>query len=248
LGGFVLILIAAWLSGLTTEICKETNTGQEHCTPYNLAPFILIQIREGLHSVEGIITALATIAIAWFTWTLWKSNKAAGEIAEKQSTILSQQTDIQRKQYRAAHRPHLLIRGMSLTDLTMNVGMKLAAQVPVVNIGNTPATVVELAARMFIVSDIKGINLGGEFHKMDVTGFSPIERGTYLKFGVRMDDAVSQAELYGINQKTRFLICAGYEQYKDEDGGLRSTGWARYLKPEINRFVPIDDPEYEFAY
>src|SRR5206468_1190438 len=28
-----------------------------------------------LHAVEGAITALATAAIAWFTWTLWRSNE-----------------------------------------------------------------------------------------------------------------------------------------------------------------------------
>jgi hypothetical protein len=79
--GFCLILIAAWLSGSTGEVCKETQTGHEQCTPYNLAPFILIQIREGLHAIEGIITALATIAIAWFTWTLWQSNEKMWSVA-----------------------------------------------------------------------------------------------------------------------------------------------------------------------
>jgi hypothetical protein len=73
--GFCLILVAAWFSGSTGDICKESNTGYEQCTPYNLIPFILIQIREGLHSIEGIIAALATIAIAWFTWTLRQSTE-----------------------------------------------------------------------------------------------------------------------------------------------------------------------------
>src|ERR1700694_4041502 len=74
-GVFALILCVAWLSGIQKDICKETNAGQERCTSYNLAPFILIKIYEVLHALEGVITALATGTIAWFTWTLWQSNE-----------------------------------------------------------------------------------------------------------------------------------------------------------------------------
>jgi hypothetical protein len=81
-GGFCVILIVAWLSGSTGEICKEAQAGHEQCTRYNLAPYILIQIREGLHSIENIITALATVAIAWFTWTLWQSNEKMWEVTK----------------------------------------------------------------------------------------------------------------------------------------------------------------------
>jgi hypothetical protein len=73
--GFLLILIAAWFSGSTGEICKEAKSGHEQCSTYNLAPFILFQIREAIHAIEGVITALATVAIAWFTWTLWQSSE-----------------------------------------------------------------------------------------------------------------------------------------------------------------------------
>jgi hypothetical protein len=81
--GFCLILIAAWFSGSTGEICKETKSGHEQCAPYNLAPFILIQIREALHSIEGVVTALATIAIAAFTWTLWKSSEKMWDATDR---------------------------------------------------------------------------------------------------------------------------------------------------------------------
>src|SRR5271170_4863176 len=81
--GFLVILIAAWLSGTTGQICNENQSGHEQCTSYNLAPFILIQIREALHSVENIITALATIAIAVFTWTLYRTSSHQGKLAKE---------------------------------------------------------------------------------------------------------------------------------------------------------------------
>lgn len=79
--GFCILLIAAWFSGSTREIC-ETAAGHERCIAYNLAAFILLQIREALHSIEGIITALATIAIAMFTWTLWQSSEKMWEVTK----------------------------------------------------------------------------------------------------------------------------------------------------------------------
>lgn len=82
--GFALLLIAAWLSGSTAEVCNESTSGAERCIPYKLAPFILIQIREFLHSIENVITAFATVAVAWFTWTLWQSSEKMW-IATKQS-------------------------------------------------------------------------------------------------------------------------------------------------------------------
>jgi hypothetical protein len=75
LSAFFVILVAAWFSGSTVKICNESQSGHEQCTTHNLAPFILIQIIEFLHSVENIITAVATIAIAVFTWTLYKSSE-----------------------------------------------------------------------------------------------------------------------------------------------------------------------------
>ena len=74
LGGLALILIAAWSSGLHHQICKEAQTNQENCATYNLAPFVIIQIFKALDAASVAITALATIAIGWFTFTLWRAN------------------------------------------------------------------------------------------------------------------------------------------------------------------------------
>jgi hypothetical protein len=84
IGGFGLILIASWSSGLTGEICNETKTGQEHCTPYNLAPFILIEIFKALDAASVAITALATVAIGYFTLTLKRSSDSL-YVATKES-------------------------------------------------------------------------------------------------------------------------------------------------------------------
>src|SRR5262249_5206592 len=60
------LLVAAWFSDSTGIVAGLVST-------YNIAPSILIKVREALRSIEGILTALGTIAIAVFTWTLWRS-------------------------------------------------------------------------------------------------------------------------------------------------------------------------------
>ncbi|BAB53685.1 mlr8038 [Mesorhizobium japonicum MAFF 303099] len=70
---FIVLLIAAWTSGYQEIICEETKRGEELCSAYNLAFFFLIKLREFVDKYDGLITALATLAIGAFTYTLWKS-------------------------------------------------------------------------------------------------------------------------------------------------------------------------------
>jgi hypothetical protein len=83
LGGLLLILIAAWSSDFHGEICEQPKPDQEHCTRYNLAPFLIIEDFKALDTASVAITSLATAVIAWFTRTIWKINKSQLEHAHQ---------------------------------------------------------------------------------------------------------------------------------------------------------------------
>ncbi|SRR5579883_1261294 len=54
------------------DICEyNKDTNHEDCTRYSLAPFIFIQIAKTLNRYGETVTALATVAVACFTGTLW---------------------------------------------------------------------------------------------------------------------------------------------------------------------------------
>jgi hypothetical protein len=72
--------------------------------------------------------------------------------------------------------------------------------------------------------------------------------GTFAAVNVLTDEAFDTGQIFGIQQKTRFLLCAGYIQYRDESGALRATGFMRCLQHESARFTPVSDPEYEFDF
>src|SRR4051812_34688666 len=68
-----------WVSSgapVSADICDQGSQAEvKDCATYNIIFVLFWHIREWLHYIEGIVTALATIAIAWFTWTLWQSNE-----------------------------------------------------------------------------------------------------------------------------------------------------------------------------
>ena len=93
---FWLVLGAVYVVGLIAlipvhgEICKEgAKAGEEACTSYNLLPFLLIKIGQALDALGVAITALATIAIAWFTWSLRRSTDKLWDAGERQLKLLA---------------------------------------------------------------------------------------------------------------------------------------------------------------
>jgi hypothetical protein len=65
------------------EICtKDYYTHQEYCAADNLVFSILWHIREILDSYAATIEAMATIAIAGFTFTLWRATTEHSRITD----------------------------------------------------------------------------------------------------------------------------------------------------------------------
>lgn len=108
LAGLILLLIAAWLSGSTGQICEyNQSTHQNECPSYNLAFFFILKGGEIINYYGPLIAALATIAIAFFTYTLKQSTDklwiagenqliASREIAAQQSRDMRESTNVGR--------------------------------------------------------------------------------------------------------------------------------------------------------
>ena len=106
---FWLILGAIYVVGLIAlipahgEICKEsTKTGEEACTTYRLVPFIVIEVGKVLDALGIAITALATIAIAWFTWSLRRSTDKLWDAGERQLKLLAETSVTQSRDMQAS--------------------------------------------------------------------------------------------------------------------------------------------------
>jgi hypothetical protein len=107
--GFVLVSCGAWALGL----------------------FTLSQFGKGLNWIAPALTAFATIAIAAFTWTLWRATDKLREAGERQAEL----TRILEHAYLSAKplgiNPYVSERG--------NVPDRIVGHVAFVNVGRLPA-------------------------------------------------------------------------------------------------------------
>jgi hypothetical protein len=71
--------IVLWVSSgapTSAEICNKSNeTGEEQCASYHIALVTIWHIAKFFDDHHGLVTALATIAIGAFTFTLWRSTR-----------------------------------------------------------------------------------------------------------------------------------------------------------------------------
>ena len=156
---------------LEGEICETANP-KYNCESYNVFFYSAWRLAAVANHWSELVTALATVAIAAFTLTLWKSNEKATKltqrmsvIARRQFLISAQQTDIQRKQHAlgrlqffATQRPRLQIRHVAVVHqgktighptLFFEHGATVKGGLSVVNMGGSDATILDSRYRIF---------------------------------------------------------------------------------------------------
>ena len=93
-------LIAVAFELVQGQICEYNQaTEHEECTTYSLVPFLLIQVGKTLNNYGVAITALATVAIGFFTLTLKLSTDKLWEAGEKQRKLYEVTAERQLRAY-----------------------------------------------------------------------------------------------------------------------------------------------------
>jgi hypothetical protein len=222
------------------QIC-ETNQYTEHesCAPHHLLYVALWYVGYIINPTS--LTALATIAIAWFTWTLKESTDRLWLAGIAQS-------DLARQEFTATHRPRVILRyiqGPFLND----EGHRFI-WITFVNTGANDAIITafggDLAQRGSSKEDWAppGLNAGpqeiepivlacGQRHFFTVTA----------KTSSNTDQAIFDAAI-----GPGFQVCAvGTIRYRDSYGVERDTGFFRVLDDEGASFVVSKyDTEMEY--
>jgi hypothetical protein len=115
------------------EICETAKEGTKECASYNIVGLALRKIGTSLDILSALITAIATILIARFTFTLKRSTDSLWEAGERQR-LLSE--DTAKRQLRAYVTVNGVMRTKDPGDLN---GQGFAVLVDVKNSGQTPA-------------------------------------------------------------------------------------------------------------
>jgi len=200
---------------------------------------------------KDAITAISTLLIAIFTFTLWRSTEKLWKATK--ATI-----DLTRQEFLAEHRPRLIVRGVSINDV-MGVGGArdlLAAEYTIANVGDTAATIIETSDHLWLpttdenlppipdYADPKTVSIkieAGASFPMKHYGTSELLERFHFAGGAAIGPT------HNLPVSDPMLWFLGYVQYVDGLGTKRRTGFLRKRDFTTGRFSPIQgEPDYEF--
>jgi hypothetical protein len=241
------------------EICREAaDKTHEYCTPHNIAYVVLHWISHTLNYYGGLITAIATVFLAFFTYTLWATGERQARLIidgrrtshrqflliALQTDLLEKQKEISRIQFLTSHRPQMKIRQL-VFDIGSPAG-KLNYSYMIVNTGSNDGVVTEM--NQTIVYQ-EGKRLTGPLTNEPDTmrrvsiSLAPGEfEYVYFSDDVPADEFHRQVLANAIP-----VSIFGFVTYTDVLGKIRRTGFFRNYNVRSRRFEAMDDPEYEYT-
>jgi hypothetical protein len=192
-------------------------------------------IRPGL-SLAETWTALATIAIAVFTYALKRATDRLWDANERQIRLA-------REEFISTNRPKLIVRQFILQPPVTNDALKI--DFSIFNVGNTEATVRLFGAEVALWNgrfwEAPGID-------RNVRPFGPrvIRNGERVSVTIMSRFNLTATQLTAIQQGT-FIICAvGEFTYSDALGTERRTGFRRNHDVTTDMFTTSTNPDQEY--
>src|ERR1700694_1066822 len=243
MGFFLIFAIAVAISFFVPiygEYCgKNEYTNAKECATYHIALTFFWQIIKATNDYGSALTALATIAVACFTGTLWWA--AAG-----QYDLLADQIDLARQEFTASHRPEMKIHSLRVWPLEDNIAPEkqpLIVEFIIINAGTGAATVTESAVYLEYRPDRPFIP---DLIKNDIIRPRHYPVADSLRI-LAPSDRDGRA-LHTQRPEGWFLSLSGWLRYDDGTGKARSTFFCRKFDSALNRSTPVDDPECNCTY
>jgi hypothetical protein len=204
---------------------------------------VLWSVINFLRTYNGAVIAVATVFIGVFTFVL-------ARITGRQAKLTRESIELARDEFLSSHRPEIIVHSVELAfDVVNGTDEATAgAQVIYVNKGRTPATVVDIRARI----TRRTFPLRTGIPIMDtvpVPGFKMPSGGKgYVrvtsKYRLEHERVVQQSE----PSPRGFVVLMGVIVYTDARSARRETGFCRQLDAVGERWLPVGNPEYEYAY
>ena len=187
-----------------------------------------------IYEYRDAATAVATVFIALFTFTLWWSTKG---MLEATKTAV----DLARAEFISTHRPKIRLRRIK-PILPLKASECVEALIEAANIGDTKATIFEIGVDIYIANQ--------PFNARPAPiPILMVEPGKQANINVRGGQRLTQSQIanLGTGQRLRIL---GIINYRDDNGTIRTTSFARQYEPNLSRFldVPSGDPDEDLNY
>jgi hypothetical protein len=239
----LLVLYVVWIhwwasSGYIVEgsIC-DTYDPPKNCENHNILFYSAWTVGKALDRWSTLITALATVVIGLFTFTLWTSNRQLLKTT-------NQSINLARDEFLSTHRPKLRVRQFVL-DLPTPEN-PLVVHFATVNVGATPANWRNIAAEVALWNG-RSWEAPGVHQIVESINHPPIKSGQRLQVAIRSRFNISAEQIRAI-EKGSLVVCAvGELTYADSSGVMRRTGFRRNYDIGADMFTasPNKDQEYE---
>jgi hypothetical protein len=175
---------------------------------------------------NGLVTAIATLFIGWFTFTLWKVNNRQGFDTRT----------IQRAYVKISHPPP----GIEQLDDSGNIWLRVSIK----NFGQTPATVTQIVLKPVVVGH------GDPLPTVPDYTYKP-EGPALRAFLVTNDEfylsrfyRITLDEMNRVKNLLSDLYVIGFVDYIDQFGQRHRGGYARQYQPMIDKVSYVTEREF----
>lgn len=212
------------------------------------APFILAVFALGVVAfvfalntgeISAVAAAFAAFIAAYFAGRLTDIGERQADISGEQLGALARQGDQIDREWVSTHRPKLRVRYFTYIGISGDDPAEVSFDI--VNIGGSAATITDSSWKI-VVRNPKLLSTPYYHAGKPVRPAGKVIDLTDSERVTVDDDFVSRT----IEGKYQHLVIYGYIRYADQYGARRTTAFGRYWDAERARFLPVDDPEYNY--
>jgi hypothetical protein len=203
---------------------------------------------DNLNEISTVITALATVAIGVFTYTLYRATTEQGRLTQQSIDLTKQSIDLAHAEFIASHRPQLKIYFCRILPFDSNRSpdaQPLKVKFQIINIGNSEGTITRSAVQLAYL------------YPTDLPYLPDLPRNNIIEPDIRLyggmsvtftaiGDKLSGSMHSGILGRVgKILYLVGWIAYRDGRDNERTAYFCRQYMPELERFTPFDDLDCE---
>jgi hypothetical protein len=224
-------------SAYKQECYENKQTHQKDCARYHISLIALREVKESLSEWEPVFVGLGTLAIAAFTYTLWRSH-------DKLWKATRETIELTRQAFFATHRPKLIVRQLQVDPVLP--GHTIKVRCSLINVGSTEATVTFITFQVVLWN---GTHWEPPGIDPAVTPVNPrtIRSGQRISVLAESRFHVTNTQIAQIQQGPLVICAVGEITYTDALGVERRTGFRCNYDPSTDMFAasPNQDQEYQ---
>jgi hypothetical protein len=236
------IWIYWWASSgfpLEGQIC-EIPEPPKNCGSHNVFFYSAYRLASIANQWGVLITAFATVAIGYFTYTLFITSAT-------QAQLTRESIDLARQEFISTHRPKIIVYGVDFGGTPNDSEQEIPVTFRYVNSGVATAYVTQIGTRVIhlfkstLPNDV-------QFRIAQLPYPIEVKSGMHA-FAITVDTMPSTSpNLLKALEGVEKVVCVGYLVYEDDNGTKRQTGFCRAYDRSSNRWQPMNDDDYEYSY